>query len=126
MVAENNVYQYMLGYSIVTLENTPVIVEKLLGGISADDPIWNYQPSADRFTLREAIAHMADWNDIYAERISRALKEDNPTLANCDEGQIAIDRNYAASNPVENLTRFASGRKTLVELIKNISGADWD
>jgi hypothetical protein len=126
MVVENKVHRYLLGYCIVAVENTPVLLEKLLGGISADDPIWNYQPSTDRFTLREAIAHLADWNDIYAERLNRTLKEDNPDLPNCDEGQIAIDHNYAASNPVESLSRFVRTRKDLIELMQGISENDWD
>lgn len=126
MAMDQKVHDYLMLYSTLALANTPVLLDQLLRGYKADDPIWDYRPSPERFTLREAIAHVADWNSIYCERIETALKEDNPMLPNADEEQIAIDRCYSTSNPVENLACFMRTRHQLVDLVKTIKPTDWD
>jgi len=126
MAVEEKVHAYLLTYSTIAMENTPTILEKLLGGYAANDPVWDTRPSPERFNLREAIAHIADWNHIYSERIKTTLGEDNPLLPNCDENQIAIDRKYASSNPVDNLGRFVRTRHELVDLVKGLKASDFD
>jgi uncharacterized damage-inducible protein DinB len=125
MVLEEKVHAYLLGYSVVALENTPKVLDHLLGAYDGNDNIWNYRTSEDRFTLREVIAHIADWNHIYSERIRATLKEENPLLPNCDENQIAIDRRYATSDPQDNLARFDRTRQLLVDIVKEFEPTDW-
>lgn len=108
------------------LDNGPMELRLLLGDYAADDPIWDFRPDPNRFSLREVMAHLADWNDIYRERIERTRDEENPLLPNCDEGQIAIERRYSESNPVSNLRRYQEGRQPLVEVVKALRDDDWD
>src|ERR1700722_19431929 len=98
MATSGTLNGYLHTYVGASVENTPLLMQRFLGGFAATDPIWDERLGADRFSLKEMIAHIADWNDIYLERFTRTLKEDHPLLPNCDEGQIAIDRDYAHSN----------------------------
>jgi uncharacterized damage-inducible protein DinB len=107
------------------LSATPVVLEALLRRLSPDDPIWDARPDADRFTLREMTAHLADWEPIWLERITRTLQEEEPTLPGIDEGRLAIDHDYAHSNPIESLTRFRDGRARLTAVVAQIEEADW-
>lgn len=113
-------------YLIRALSGTPDVSEALLGGLSVNDPRWDLRPYADRFTLREVVAHLADWNPIFEERIRRIRAEEEPILPSYDEGQVAIDNDYAHSNPVENLVRFRAGRATLIALASEIKENEWE
>lgn len=112
-------------YIISSLEMAPRVMSLLLEGHAENDPIWDFRPNPNRFSLREMIAHVADWNDIYRERIEMTRDQQNPALPNRDEGKIAEERDYAHSNPVENVRRFIRTRATLVGIIRDLSESDW-
>lgn len=108
-------------YLLTSVASTPEVLEALVEGISATDPVWDVRPYADRFTLREVVAHLADWEPIHKERIERILSEDEPTLPDMDEGQMAIDNDYAHQDPINCLKRYREGRKVVVGLLKSLS-----
>jgi hypothetical protein len=112
-------------YFVNALDNAPLLLDHFLGGYSSEDAIWNYRTDPGRFTLREVLAHVADWNDIYRERLERTRAENHPLLPNCDEGAIALARNYAGTDPLNSLRRFRESRHTLIELVRSISHEDW-
>jgi hypothetical protein len=112
-------------YVINGLEGTPAVLEGLLKGVSADDPVWDRRVSPERFSLREVLAHLADWEPIWIERIRRMKVEDGPLLPNVDEGQLAIDRNYAASDPFASMARFREHRVLVFKRLSELSELDW-
>ena len=113
-------------YLLKSVEGTPIVLRTLLDGFPSDDPIWDQRPDPARFTLREMLAHVADWDVIFLGRIQRTVAEDNPTLPNCDEGRIAIDNDYAAQDPFETLERLSTNRAALVEYVKSLPDAAYD
>jgi hypothetical protein len=113
-------------YFVGALELPIEFLDEMLSGLDAGDPIWSYTPYPERFTLKSAMAHFADWNDIFRERIERTRDEDHPTLPDADEGQIAIDRDYENGNPIGTLASFKTSRRALIEVIKALSVEDWD
>ena len=113
-------------YFIGALSNGPLLMNHLLGEFSSTDPIWDLRPYRDRFTLREMIAHIADWNDIYRERLEASRDHDRPLLPNKDEGKIAEERDYAHSDPVQNLKRFSRSRPELIGLVESLPFDAWD
>ena len=58
-------------YLLSALAGTPVVADRLLLDVHADDPRWDFRPEPDRFTLREVVAHLADWEPIHLERLTR-------------------------------------------------------
>ena len=113
-------------YGLATLEGTPVVLRALLGKYAPTDPVWDRRPDPERFTLREMIAHLADWDQIFLERMRRTLSEDDPTLPDQDEGRLAVERDYAAQDPVENLRRFSENRGALVSFLRGLGDSDYE
>ena len=106
------------------LAATPVLLDRLLEGITADE--LDKRPDPARFTIREALCHLADWEGVWRERLQRIATEDTPFLPGYDEGQWAIDHDYAHANAAEQLEKFRAGREALsvflADLPANIYG----
>jgi hypothetical protein len=113
-------------YLFKALIGTPVVVSALLGDRDDSDPIWDKRPDPERFTLREILGHLADWEPIWQDRISKTLRGDQPFLPSIDEGQLAIEHNYAGSSPTATLRRFSEGRQALVDFLGAIADDKWD
>jgi len=103
------------------LTATPQILARLL----ANGADWDARPDPERFTLREVLAHMADWELIWRERITRICTEEEPFLPSIDEGQIAVERNYATKDPGQSLRDFQTRRLELVHQIRNLPAGAW-
>lgn len=113
-------------YVLTALAGTPDVLEKLLQGLASNDPIWDYRPEPQRFTLREILAHLADWDPIFRARLIRTVKEHEPALDDIDEGQVAIDRDYAHQDPIANLKRLRQGREATTAFLRGLNDEDWD
>ncbi|HZP80197.1 MAG TPA: DinB family protein [Chthonomonadaceae bacterium] len=113
-------------YLLTGLAGTPDVLDGLLKAIPSGDPLWDFRPDPARFTLREIVAHLADWEPIFLERATRTRNENQPTLPDIDEGRLAVEHGYAHSDPHESLARFRKGRVTLVALLRSLEEADWE
>ena len=111
--------KYLLG----ALEAAPEVFEHLLQNLSEEEA--DFRPDPERFTLREVIAHVADWDAIFLMRMKRTRDEHEPFLPDIDEGQIALDHNYARSNVHEQLQVLAARRAQLAEFARGISPEQW-
>lgn len=86
---------------------------------------WDARPDPERFTLREMVAHLADWEEIWLQRVRRIEAEDNPFLHSVDEGAVAAEREYGIQPYGENLIRFAEGRERLVAALRSLPAGAW-
>ncbi len=113
-------------YLVKALDGSPVVLAALIGDRSDDDPLWDSRPDPERFTLREALAHLADWEPIWLERMQKIETGVHPFLPSVDEGALAIENNYSASSPRASLARLSEGRATVVEHLKAVPDEAWD
>src|SRR5690349_15172521 len=90
------------------LEFGPEVCARLLAQIPAARRDEALEP--DRFTPREVIAHLADWEPIMLGRMQTALNSPGATIEAYDEGQMAIDNGYARLDPEEQSRLFISRR----------------
>jgi len=100
------------------LSSTPGIITRFCNGVS--DAIADHDQGPDYFTLREVLAHLADWEPIWLERIQRIVQEEMPVLANIDEGKMAELNGYATTSVQTSLTNFTRGRAALVEYLQSL------
>ena len=114
----------MNAYLPISIEFGAEVVRRLLPLLPADALDTRLDP--ERFTPREVIAHLADWEPIMRERIVTALQTPGASLTAFDEGQMAVDHNYAGTDPAEQVEIFVRERKLTAELIRSVRGADWD
>ncbi len=112
-------------YLLSALSGTPDVAERLLKDLHADDPRWDYRPDSERFTLREVVAHLADWEPIHLERLMRMCEEHNPTLPDIDENKLAIDNDYAHSDPHASLEWLRGGRLKLAQRFGALAAEEW-
>jgi len=113
-------------YLIKALGGTPDVLEFLLKDLAPDNPLWDYSPDPVRFSLREVVAHLGDWEAIWCERVTRTRDESRPFLPSIDEGQLAITHDYKYVDPLRSLAKFREGRAELVILLDSLNGPDWD
>jgi hypothetical protein len=105
-------------YLIPALEASPQTIERIVMAVDPSD--WDRVTDEDRFSFREAVAHMADWEPIMRGRIELALREPGATITPLDEEARAIEMNYASSDPLEEAQKFSDERRITVDLIKEI------
>lgn len=116
---------YLLNYILCGLKASPGHFETLFEGFTEGDPRWDNRTDPDRFSPREALAHLADWEPIWVERMSRIINEDLPKIKSIDEGELAVLHDYAGSSPTESLQKFRAGRERVVALLESLSEPQW-
>ena len=116
-------YEYTKGYLFTALESSPRLFEHLLRGLT--DVEADRRPDPQRFTIREVMAHLADWEDVFLTRMRRICDEDWPVLEGYDEGQRAVDHGYASANPFEQIRLFAERRAKMVAFLRERAPDDW-
>lgn len=109
-------------YLLHDLEATPHVIAKLMGGLND----WDRRDDPERFSAREMVAHLADWEPIWQERIRRILEEENPLLPSIDEGEIAKTNRYDCLDGEDCLRRYVEGRALTVELLRSVPQDAWN
>jgi hypothetical protein len=110
-------------YLLPGLEYGPRIILRLLDQLPPDCLDRPLDP--ERFTAREVVAHLADWEPIMRERVRIAVTSPGVVIPAYDEGQMALDHAYAGSDPVEQAELFARERRLTVEFLRTLSAEDW-
>jgi len=78
-----------------------------------------------RFTLREAIAHLADWEPILRDRIVTAVNSPETVIHGQDEEQMAIDHHYATWPVEESLRKLEEERARTVAFCETVTEEQW-
>jgi hypothetical protein len=120
---EKQIPAKVLSYLMHPLTGMPQTLAVLLKGITSEE--LDARPFPDRFTLREAIAHVADWEGVWLERIQKIATEDSPFLPGYDEGQWAIDNDYAHSDFAEQMARIVAGRGAIITFLGGLEPSAW-
>jgi len=116
--------QKVESYLLAALEGAPQLCKSLLSALSETEA--DFRPDPDRFTIREALCHIADWELIFTERLRTTVAEENPILQGIDEGEVARAGNYGARNCEQQLEKFAGRRAAMLEFIRSLEAGDWD
>lgn len=112
-------------YLLTDLDSAPDVLARLLRGVAAGDAAWDARPDPARFTLREMVAHLADWDAVFLGRLTDTRDNDDPVLQGLDEGQVALDHDYARADPAECLRRYGSGRAAIGAFLRGLSSEQW-
>jgi hypothetical protein len=116
-------YPYARHYLFTALKAQPELFERALHELTSDEA--DRRPDPDRFSIREVMAHLAEWEGIWLERMKRICAEDHPTLPGYDEGAFARDHDYASKDPFEQVRLFREGREKLVAFLGERVESDW-
>lgn len=103
--------------AVALLEKTPVLYETMLGDLPGELLQWKAGP--DRWSISEVLAHLADIENVYAERVRRMLAEDSPALQKYQQPGPEDARSYSRGVATEHLTRYAAARRAVVAVLKS-------
>ncbi len=110
----------MNAYLFPALEASPDIFASLISRIPAEK--LDTATHAGRFTPRQVIAHLADWEHILREeRIVTPVSIPGSPVNAYDEGERAIERNYDATDVQEQIALFRAERMKTIEVLKGLS-----
>lgn len=112
-------------YLTNAFDNAPVALSALLSHLPADSPVWDTRPDPARFSVREIVAHLADWDEIWEERFGRTVTEEAPLLLRPDLDQRAAERGYATADPIKCLARLRDSRAALTASLRSLHEDAW-
>lgn len=110
-------------YLLPAIQFGPQVVQRLVGQLRADQLDHVRHPG--RFTPREVIAHLADWEPIMRERIRTALASPGSETPAYDEGQMALEHHYADQDPETQAEVFIRERNATAALLSGLTAEDW-
>src|SRR5688572_5770624 len=105
------------------LELGPVALRRIFAAIPESRIDEAIDP--DRFTPREVIAHVADWEPILLARMKQTFDDPGSVILGHDESVRAIEQGYASSVPAEQLDFYDERRRATIEWLKMVEGEDW-
>lgn len=109
---------------VLQMRNTPAILERLLDQIA---PERYSEPLEDgRFNLIEMVAHLADGENIFCDRIRLAIEHPGTTITPFDPDERAALKEYGSRDIRHELTVFANRRRDTVDLLETIHGEQMD
>jgi uncharacterized damage-inducible protein DinB len=111
---------------VTALNAAPGTLYERLGKLENADPVLDYRPYPDRFTIREVVAHLADFEPVLLDRISRTIVDVETVFTRRDPGQLALDNDYAGSNITYTLATFKAGRAKILALLRTLGDNDWN
>ena len=78
------------------------------------------RPVAGKWSTLEVIAHLADFDPIYADRMKRVIAEDNPTITGASEQKFAAALQYHERDLNEELTIIEATRSQFARILRKL------
>jgi hypothetical protein len=110
-------------YLLPGLKSGPLTVARIVRSIP--ERLYDHKTDPDRFSLREAVCHLADWEQIHLARMQAGLTQEDAPVHGIDEGARAEELGYATWNVEEQLSHFASERQKTIDFLKGLSPDQW-
>jgi len=95
----------------------PQLLKGAVDGLSEAD--LDAIPVAGKWSIRQVICHIADFEPISVDRMKRVLAEDNPTMFDADPNAFAAKLNYEHRNITEELSLIEFCRKHMVSVLRH-------
>lgn len=106
------------------LSTTPRVLGLLSGPLNPESPVWELSLPG-RFTLRQTMAHLADWDQVFLKRAEATLKSE-PSVPDPDSSKLAVEKRYQSLDPHDSVRRFARARYDLVRFFRILKEDEWD
>lgn len=80
---------------------------------------WSKHPIPGKWSIRQVVCHLADFEPIYADRMKRVLVEDNPTLFGGDPDVFAAGLHYDKRDVERDLQLIVLVRSQMSQILRN-------
>ena len=105
------------------ISNTPAALTRMVDLIRPER--YDEAIGEDRFTLREVIAHLADWEEIWLDRITAAVEYPGATIAAINEADRAVEHKYSQKDIHHELEVFENRRRDTTDYLLRLAEDDW-
>lgn len=99
------------------------LMESAVAGMS--DEQLDAQPIPDRWSSRQVVCHVVDFEPIYADRMKRVIAEACPTFFGGDPDVFAARLAYDRRNVADELQVIAILRRHMAAILQELSTADF-
>lgn len=82
-------------------------------------------PVPGKWSTRQIICHIADFEPVYADRMKRALVESEPTVFGCDPDTFAARLAYEQRDIEEELQMIESVRRHMARILRTLNADDF-
>ena len=110
-------------YLLKSLGLGPIVTRKLIDQIPNERI--DVALGEDRFTIREVVAHLADWEVLFRARMELAHQNPGASIVTYDEGDRAIERNYAGLDLSEQLDLYTAERAKTETFLRSLEAQDF-
>lgn len=111
-------------YLTNVLPHSPEILKRLI--LKIDSSKLDIPTYPGRFSVREVVAHLAEWEPILLERMQKALLESGSQVRGRDEGEMAVAGRYSETDIDERLNAFSESRSRTVDFLKSVKPDEWE
>ena len=98
------------------LEQTPIIVEKILYSATQEQLHW--KPAPDRWSISEVLAHLVEVEGVFRERARKMVEENDPVLETYDQDAAYAAGKYSAGKASEHLHQFCHERDRTISWLR--------
>jgi hypothetical protein len=84
------------------------------------------RPSPNVWSPLEYACHVRDVNRLFLERLGQMLDQDDPTFANWDQDQTAVDEDYLAQDPAAVAPQVVESADAVADAYAAVSGDQWE
>lgn len=114
---------FVHNYFASGVENNARVFQFLLRDLPDGDPRWDAKPDLNRFSLREIVAHLVDFDTVSRERFERMIREEKPEFPNWNPGDAAV--HYDTRNPLHGIESLLLSRRELKDWLLGLSEREW-
>ncbi|QDU38842.1 Putative metal-dependent hydrolase YfiT [Maioricimonas rarisocia] len=102
----------------------PGQLREALAGMSSEQI--NAAPVAGKWSTRQVVCHIADFEPVYADRMKRVVCEENPPLRGGDPDQFAAALAYDARDIEEELVLIEAVRNHTARILRTLPESDFE
>ena len=110
-------------YLVRALTYGPMIVRRIVEAIPASQ--YDSHSDPDRFTVREAVAHLADWQEIDLDLLRLSAAGNGSLLEPYDESERAAEQGYVSTDVMEQLELFEARRRVILAFLDALLPEAW-
>lgn len=101
----------------------PTLLKELVAGMTEQQ--LKAAPVPGKWSTQQLVCHIADFEPVYADRMKRAIAEENPTVFGGDPDLFAAKLGYDVRNVEEELCLIDCCRKQMARILRPLPPDAW-
>ncbi len=114
---------FVHNYFASGVESNARVFQFLLRDLPENDARWDSKPVENRFSLREIVAHLVDYDTVSRDRFEAIIRDENPEFPNWEFEEAAA--HYDTRNPVHQIESLLLSRQELADWLRGLSEKEW-